>query len=776
MFDYRELKRHDKLNYELPDNSDIQFIPESFWNRSRLTSLIIFLGIVIILLLIIILVRNKNLRKINKELNIKFDENLIYNEQLRKFSSALDQSDNIIIITDLNAHIEYANKKFETVTGYAIEDVLGKNPRFLRAENADRNIIKELWQKLGEGKTWSGEFKNVKKDGTIFWEYATISPIRNISGDITSYIAIKEDITEKKQKEERLSQLNRLLELKVKCNLALLLSGNEEQLCEEHCNIFLETGAYELAVIQYLDNGKLINTKPEYSASKFDVELDMLMHKCLNCGLCEIASVIEDNSTRYYHAEDEIPNKDCVLNLYNLKSVISLPIIHNEKTFGILTLYTRIPNRFDEEEIQAIYDIIYILSYGINTFREQKRKEEIEIELAQEKEELSITLSSLSEGVATISNDGFITLSNKAAIEIFGGNSSLLGKNIFEVLKFENIETELEFKEKIQDVINGKAPSFMLKHINLSATNGIKILSINGTTISKSGSSHQGLVLIFRDITELTRAETQSALSQKLESIGSLASGIAHEINTPLQFVNDNTSFLNDSFKNIIDMVNKISSKEEVQELKNELFEQYDYEFLSEEIPLAISQSQEGLTRVSQIVKAMKDFAHTNNTQKKLCDLNQGIEVTTIISRNEWKYIADLELNLGENLPKVYCSPEEINQVILNMIVNSAHAIEEKMGSDSDEKGKIQISTYTDETNFIIEIKDNGIGIEKDKISKIFDPFFTTKEVGKGTGQGLAITHEIIINKHSGELLVDSTYGQGTTIKIIIPIGHHEES
>jgi signal transduction histidine kinase len=204
------------------------------------------------------------------------------------------------------------------------------------------------------------------------------------------------------------------------------------------------------------------------------------------------------------------------------------------------------------------------------------------------------------------------------------------------------------------------------------------------------------------------------------------------------------------------------------------LKQKYDADYLLEEIPRAIEQTQTGISRVTNIIKAMKDFTHPGQKEKIYSNINHGIEVTVTISKNEWKYLADLELNLSPDLPPVYCMQDELNQVILAMIINSSHAIEENIGTNGFSKGKITIQTYQEKDFAIIKISDTGMGIKETILPKVFDPFFTTKAVGKGTGQGLAISHDLIVNKHGGTISVDSIYGEGTTFTIKIPIEKNE--
>jgi two-component system, NtrC family, sensor kinase len=185
----------------------------------------------------------------------------------------------------------------------------------------------------------------------------------------------------------------------------------------------------------------------------------------------------------------------------------------------------------------------------------------------------------------------------------------------------------------------------------------------------------------------------------------------------------------------------------------------------------AISQSMEGTQRVASIVKAMKSFSHPGSSEKEAIDLNHAIESTITVARNEWKYVAKLETDFDPDLPYVFCFPDEINQTFLNLIINAAHAIEDKQKSTGNsEMGQIRISTKNTDKGAKITVSDTGCGIPESHIAKIYDPFFTTKEVGKGTEQGLSIAHTVIADKHGGSLEVDSKPGQGTNFTISLPI------
>ncbi len=249
--------------------------------------------------------------------------------------------------------------------------------------------------------------------------------------------------------------------------------------------------------------------------------------------------------------------------------------------------------------------------------------------------------------------------------------------------------------------------------------------------------------------------ETELVHAQKMEAVGQLAAGIAHEINSPSQFVNDNVMFLKDA---VNELLAAVSGEGEIPDAK-------EIEFLRENAPGSAEQALQGMERITTIVKSMKNFAYRDAaSEKRPQNVNQAIEATAVVATNEWKYHAELKTDLDPNLPFVPCNIGEINQVVLNLIVNAAHAIRDSELKDG--KGLILVSTRQYDQYVVITIQDDGGGIPEHVQGKIFEPFFTTKEVGVGTGQGLAIAHNVITKSHGGHIWFETEQGKGTTFFI----------
>lgn len=340
------------------------------------------------------------------------------------------------------------------------------------------------------------------------------------------------------------------------------------------------------------------------------------------------------------------------------------------------------------------------------------------------------------------------------------------------------LESKLKAREKTIEVLMNAAeqrfsagPSSMellSQNLNLE-----RVVQHKTETLKRQGEQLQ------QALKELQLTQARLLHAQKMESVGQLAAGVAHEINTPAQFISSNIEFLDGAFADVRrlvgileKLVQAITSGTAISETGREgadLLEELDWHYLATEIPAAIGQSKEGLQRVTTIVQAMKEFSHPGSKVKGLFDLNRIIETTITVARNEWKYHAVIEKHLAPDLPLVFCLADEMGQVFLNILINAAHAIADKNRGKT-VKGTITISTRRDRGEVEISIADTGSGIAEHVLPRIFDPFYTTKSVGRGTGQGLAIVHDVIVKKHGGTISCSSEVSTGTIFTLRLPI------
>jgi len=280
-----------------------------------------------------------------------------------------------------------------------------------------------------------------------------------------------------------------------------------------------------------------------------------------------------------------------------------------------------------------------------------------------------------------------------------------------------------------------------------------------------------GVVGVITDISERRAREIEDQHRQKLESLGRVAAGVAHEINTPIQFVGDNTRFLTDVYAKMLQTIetyqaivdNDWSAADKLAALTN-VGADIDWADISVEVPSAVTQTLDGIDRVATIVRAMKAMSHPGRDHPAPADVNEAVQATVAIARNEVKYDADVVLNLG-TLPPVTCFIADLSQVFLNLLINAGDAIR-----DSGRRGRITVTTRHDGADLIIQVADTGVGVRPETAARMFEPFFTTKPMGRGTGQGLALAHVVIYERHNGTIEVDSTPGVGTTFTLRIPI------
>lgn len=531
-------------------------------------------------------------------------------EKLVLQTSALEAAANGIVITNLEGKIEWVNPAFTQLTGYTAAEAVGSKISILKSGRQDAAFYRRMWEAILRGEVWQGEVVNRRKDGSEYCEEMIITPVRDHTGAVRRFVAIKQDISSRKQTEEALARERDLLRTLMENSPDLIYFKDAES--------------------RFLRCSRTL-------AGRFGLE----------------------------NPDDAVGKTDF--------------------------------DFFSREHAQPAFD-----------------------------DERQIILT----------------------------GEPIVGK----------VEEEFwKDQAKTTWVLTSKLP----------------LRNAEGKIVGTFGLS--------KDITALKQAErdrrtmeVQLRHAQKLEAIGQLSAGIAHEINTPTQYVGDNTRFLKNAFDSIGSVLNEFRGLLEAtrqNQVTPELLGRVeqsladsDLEYLLEEIPKAIRESLEGVERVTRIVRAMKEFSHPGGREKAAADLNKAIESTVTVARNEWKYVADLTLDLDPDLPPVPCYLGEFNQCILNLVVNAAHTIGDVVKKDPGSKGAIVVRTRRDGDFADIRVSDTGAGIPDSVRPHIFEPFFTTKDVGKGTGQGLTIVYSNVVQKHGGKVTFETEVGKGTTFIIRLPL------
>ncbi|MBI9101075.1 MAG: PAS domain S-box protein [Spirochaetales bacterium] len=459
----------------------------------------------------------------------------------------------------------------------------------------------------------------------------------------------------------------------------------------------------------------------------------------------------------------------------NLNSglLVMLPILNRGKNIGLILLY------FQEIPSKAFLDILMfkmisdIMTLAISKY--QREKKLLTYKQAIEQNPSSIVITDLKGNINYV-NPRFSDVSGYSLQEVKGKNPRILktgtqDKSFYKVLwntisegriwkgtfhnRCKNGETiwELAVICPIKDGM-GKSTGYI----------GIK------EDISEKVKTEQQL----KDLnTRLVTAQSSLVNEEKLASIGRLAAGIAHELNNPIGFINSNFRSLKSYVDKIHIMIKKIQTDYKDQDFSWEaLIDRYQYNDIKKDIESIFNENQDGFDRVLNIINSLRDFSRIDKDKKRdFYDINHATRTTLVIANNELKYISDVVVHYGD-IPQIWCASEEINQVILNLIVNAAQAIKENAAG---KKSDITIETFNDSDFVFFSIKDSGPGIPDDIIDHVFEPFFTTKPIGMGTGLGLNISYDIIVNKHGGEIKAENAPEGGAVFTFKLPIEKIEE-
>lgn len=417
----------------------------------------------------------------------------------------------------------------------------------------------------------------------------------------------------------------------------------------------------------------------------------------------------------------------------------------------------------------------------------ERRLQDLLTTFREASEEWASTLDALHERVALVDSEGRIVRAGRRMGESYLAAAGATSPSLHDALHTGCTATDCRLAAEIAPGLRAAFAGSVFE-TEFRSPGGDREFGLRlGPVEGGAGRARRLAVVIVEDRTErnLRRREAehmelQLRHAQKLEGIGQLASGIAHEINTPTQFIGDNLSFLQramedlagvfDAMKGVEAAIEDGTPAREALHVLRCVQREVNLDYLRDEMPKAIRQSMDGVSRVATIVRSMKEFSHPGPRERTATDLHRILENTVTVARNRWKYVADLELSLDPTMPPVPCVPGEIGQVFLNLIINAADAIAEKLGPHVRQKGSIRVGTRVDGAFAEVRVEDTGTGISEEVRRHLFEPFFTTKEVGKGTGQGLAIARSVVVGRHGGELSFESHPGCGTTFLVRLPL------
>lgn len=772
--------------------------------------------------------RVKNLYDELSDVNSKLEENIseIVRSNMRLatnekyLSSVFNAMAEGLVVIDENGIIHDFNPAAEGIFGYAHEEAIGHNISMLMPEpdRGQHDTYMNNYVETGKTKVIGigREVNGMRKDGSVFPMELAVS-VAVSEGVHKNYTGIIRDISQRRQAEAALVLQHQQLDTIQRAQAGFIAGGNAVEFFEGLLPDILELSESEFGLIgeamqdengePYLKAYALSNIAWDESTRKFyegsapqGLEfrgLDNLFGKVILSG----KPVISNDPIHDPHAKG-IPPGHPPLNAF-----LGLPVFLGGQLMGMVGVANR-PGGYDEEVIEHLQPILSTCAQLFDALSKerdrQKNLEQLQEEVTARQRaqaELKLLNETLEQRVSERTNEqqllylvtSILANTETPLDEVFNDILHAVLPSLSDKMKMCTRMIVDDTCYQTTDFQEGQRTKSFPIIVNEQQRGNIEIVFLeewqpgeaesfekNKEPLVKAISQEVGNAIERRlSLEERQSMEIQLRQAQKLESVGQLAAGVAHEINTPTQFVSDNTHFLRDAVADITQLLKSYEDMavvaangpvptSQLEELKA-LAEELDIDFLKNEVPLAIEQSLDGLQRIVKIVQAMKEFSHPGTNEKTLHDINRAIETTIDVSRNEWKYHADLIKELDPKLPLVPMLPGEFNQVMLNLIVNAAHAIPEASGEGTN-KGEIVVATRRSGDWVVITVSDNGAGIPDKIKNRIFDPFFTTKEVGKGSGQGLAIAWSVIVDKHGGTLSVESQKDVGTTFTIHLPI------
>ncbi|MDD5300374.1 MAG: PAS domain S-box protein [Gallionella sp.] len=647
-----------------------------------------------------------------------------------------------IVITDAHANIIRINQAFQDITGYSQEEVLGKSTRILHSGRQDKAFYAAMWQQLLNNGSWTGELWNKRKDGLIYPEWLTISSVKNKQGETTEYVGIFTDITERKLMEENMQRSEK------KFRTLYEASGDAIMLLDKEKGFF-DCNEATLRVFGCTTRDDFINKHP----SRFSPPTQPSGQDSMSLANEHIATAFKNGSNRFEWMHRRLDGTEFPAEVWLMSMELDgRQILHatvrditeRKQLEGTRARFVAIME--ETSDIVAMADLTGHLIYMNRAGRKL-----LELDEAADISKTEIADYHPKWAAEIVLREG---LQTAAACGTWSGETALLSRSGRE---FAVLQVIMAHRRQ---------------------GDGVEYYSTVIHDISNRKEVENELCAYVEELRTINQQlhDTQNLLlqSDKMASVGQLAAGVAHEINNPIGYVASNLGTLDGYLKELFGLVATYEEMESavavadnaalarIKAVKNKV----DLDFLKEDVLSLMRESQEGIIRVKKIVQDLKDFSRVDSGDEwHRADLHKGLDSTLNVASNEIKYKANVKKEYGD-IAEVECVISQLNQVFMNLLVNAAHAIEER--------GTITLRTGQQGDEVWVEVADTGKGIAPEHINKIFDPFFTTKPVGKGTGLGLSLSYGII-QKHHGRIEVNSEEGKGTSFKVWLPVNQPQD-
>jgi PAS domain S-box-containing protein len=662
-----------------------------------------------------------------------------------------------MVITDRNGRFRRANPAFAHLVGRSPEQLVGTPFSALTSPDdvgRSHTVMRDLMTKTVE--TARLEKRYLRPDGSLIWVDLSIRSLTDADGTVVGFLTQGVDITARKSVEAQLIQAaedTRRLALVARATSSAVVIADPDGRIQWVNDAFTQLSGYRRDEAVGRNRLELLHG-PSSESPLIASFVDLLSRGEVADGEFHLTAT----DGRPYVAQIQVS-----------------PVIEDGVITHLIGVERDITKRHQADEALRIA---------------RNRAEWLAEALTRETELLASVISAVPQMVFWKDHRRSYVGCNSAYLG-FRGCGSVAELRVREEAGLDPGDRITRLIKDLETVVLASGHPVIDRKVTLPDSNGCaRVLLLSVLPLGGAAHGGQGVIGVAADITQVQEMEQRLAQATRLESIGQLAAGIAHEINTPVQYIAANTAFLAEATTGFIATARDIEALSQHDERVDsdgsdgsdgsdsatrcarlrELVDRLDLAVLAEEIPSALKESQEGLTRLTQIVRAMKDYAHPG-TALQDTDINRAIESTTQVCRNEWKYVANLDLDLSPDAGLVPCYAGELKQVILNIVVNAAQALAEQRVADRTlGLGSITVCTRRERDDLVISIADDGPGIPVAIQPRIFDPFFTTKPVGRGTGQGLSLARSVVVGKHHGRLDVTSVPGRGSEFTIRLPL------